>query len=155
MNRIRKSLQRKMRPRMDKGGKSMHVCPHAQPELLSQEDLATTEGSADSGVAGTKAQKRKTTAMIEGIPTAAGQNSPARPIGPTQNHPPGRALFPRPAARARRNSGPVNRREMMMTRMRCHLHMVQRFLKACRDVFGCRNNASEVLAAGLRCAFGG
>jgi hypothetical protein len=42
-----------------------------------------------------------------------------------------------------------------MTRMRCHLHMVKRFLKACRDVFDSRKNASEVLAAGLRCAFGG
>jgi hypothetical protein len=46
---------------------SMHVCPHAQPEIVSQEDLATTQGSADGGVAGTKAQKQRPTATIEGM----------------------------------------------------------------------------------------
>jgi hypothetical protein len=57
-------------------GESMHGCPQAQPELVSQEDLATTEGSADSGVACTKAQKRKPTATMEGM------TEPRRPKQP-------------------------------------------------------------------------
>jgi hypothetical protein len=76
MNRIRKSLQRKMRPRMDKGGTSMHGCPQAQPELVSQDHLATTQGSADSAVTVTKAQKRKPTATMEGM------TEPRRPKQP-------------------------------------------------------------------------